>query len=112
MKGSDDYLSDERKIQNKRKNKNSNIWIFYVFLITFVLSISFGSISNLLAYNLNVVVACIILFLIILVGVIFDMIGMSVVICDEATFHAKASKKQKGATMKKNLNTKTLKICR
>ena len=97
MKESDDYLSKEKKIQNKREKKNSNKWILYVFIITFVLSISFGSVSNLLIDNLNVVIACIILIIIIFIGIVFDMIGMSVVTCNEATFHAKASKKQKGA---------------
>lgn len=97
MKGSDDSLSNEKKIKNKKERKNSNKWIYYVFIITFILSITFGSVSNVMIDNLNVGVATLILVVIIAIGIVFDMIGMSVVTCNEATFHAKAARKQNGA---------------
>ena len=86
MKSSEDNLTN-------KKNK----WIYFVFIITFTISILFGSVSNALVNKLNIFVACIILILIIGIGIAFDMIGMSVVGCNEASFHSKAAKKQKGA---------------
>lgn len=113
MKQSDDYHSTEnlqeidklknnkgknkkeRKKNNKKENKNR--WIYYIFLITFVLSIVFSSVSNLMVDNLNIVVATILLVVIIAIGILFDMIGMAVISANEKSFHAKAAKKQLGA---------------
>ena len=46
---------------------------------------------------MNVLFIIIGLVLFILIGIIFDMIGVAVLAADEATFHAKASRKIKGA---------------
>lgn len=102
MKSSSDYLSENKKKKEKNRT-NKNKWIYYIFIITFLLSITFGSISNVFVKKLNIVVAVILLFVIILIGIAFDMIGMSVVGCSESTFHAKAAKKQKGAKEAVNL---------
>lgn len=95
MKSSEDYLTNENKKKIKKERKNK--WIYYIFIITFILSLTFGTVSNILINNLNVFVAIILLIIIVGIGIVFDMIGMSVVSCKEATFHSKASKKQKGA---------------
>lgn len=102
MANSSDYLSENKKSKERNKIKK-NRWIYYIFLITFLLSIVFGGISNVFVEKLNIVVAVVLLFVIILIGIAFDMIGMSVVGCDESTFHAKAAKKQKGAREAVNL---------
>lgn len=102
MKNSSDYHSKEsenQSIKNKKVKKNSkeNKWIYYIFLITFMLSIGFSTISNLLIDKLNIVVATVLLFIIIAIGILFDMIGMAVISASEKSFHAKAAKKQVGA---------------
>lgn len=76
--------------------KNNN-WLYKVFLLTFVLSIVFSSITSVLTNNFNDIVLFLILIIVIFIGIIFDMIGVSVLTCKEATFHAMASKKIKGA---------------
>ncbi len=91
---SDKSIKEEK---NKRKKEKRNKWVYIIFAITFILSLIFGVVSNIVIGNLNIFVAIVILVLIIAVGIAFDMIGMSVVCCNEATFHSMAAKKQKGA---------------
>ena len=71
-------------------------WIMIVFILTFILSFLFSAISNFLS-NINAIAMIIILILIIFIGIIFDMVGVAVLSCKEANFHAKAANKIKGA---------------
>ena len=88
-------------------------WIPIIFIVTFILSFIFASLSN-LATNMNVLLLGIVLIIFILIGIIFDMIGVAVLSCEESIFHAKASRKIKGAKeciwLIKNAN-KTSSIC-
>ena len=71
-------------------------WIPIIFILTFILSFIFGTISSLVS-NMNVLLLGILLICIIFIGIIFDMIGVAVLSCEEATFHAKASRKITGS---------------
>ena len=71
-------------------------WLPIIFILTFILSFIFGSISTLVS-NMNVLLLAILLIVIIGIGIIFDMIGVAVLSCEEASFHAKASRKIKGS---------------
>ena len=88
-------------------------WLPIIFVLTFVLSFIFASLST-MAKNMNVLLLGIVLVLFILIGIIFDMIGVAVLSCDEGSFHAKASRKIKGSKecikLIKNAN-KTSSIC-
>ncbi len=72
-------------------------WIIIIFVLTFLLSITFSTVSNVIANNLNIYFVLVILFLVIFTGITFDMIGVAALTSNEATFHAKATKKIKGA---------------
>ena len=74
-----------------------NNWIYKVFFMTFILSIIFSTISNLIAYNAGLIIIFIILLLIIFIGIMFDMVGTSVLTSKQSTFHAMSSKRIKGA---------------
>ena len=71
-------------------------WIPIIFILTFILSFIFGAISS-FASNMNVLLLGILLIIIIFIGILFDMIGVAVLSCEEATFHAKASRKITGS---------------
>lgn len=76
----------------------SNVnWIYKVFLLSFILSIVFSGISTIMADKFNTIILVIITILVIAIGIIFDMIGVAVLTSNEASLHAKASKKLKGA---------------
>ena len=77
--------------------KENRKWIITTFLLTFILAMLFGGVSNVVIEKMNLVMAIIVLILVILLGIIFDMIGMAIATCEEAPFHAKAAKKHNGA---------------
>ena len=72
-------------------------WILIVFLLTFILSIIFSTVSNLIVLTGNNILFFIILVLTISFGILFDLIGTAAISANEATFHALNSKKIKGA---------------
>lgn len=72
-------------------------WILIVFLLTFILSILFSTVSNIIAVSCNNIVLFIVLVLTISFGILFDLIGTAAITGNEATFHALNSKKIKGA---------------
>lgn len=65
--------------------------------MTFVISITMSLVTNSLTEKLNIVFAGVILLSIILIGILFDVVGIAVTAADETPFHALASKKKKGA---------------
>ena len=84
--------------QEKTEKTDSNIkWYIKVIITTFILSILFSYISSNGVANLPIIPAILILILVIAIGIIFDMIGLSVTVANEHEFHAKASKKVEGS---------------
>lgn len=81
------------------KNKTNWNWIIKIILITFLISILFSFVSETAIPNLNVFWGIILTFVFILIGVIFDMIGVAVTASDEYVFHSMAAKKVKGAKL-------------
>lgn len=80
-----------------KKEKKPNSWVITVAITTFLLSLFFSYISNTAIAGLNVIPGIIILLLVIGIGVLFDLIGVAVTVAKEEEFHARASKKVKGA---------------
>ena len=72
-------------------------WLYKVFLLTFFLALLFTSITSFMSENFNNIVLLIILIIVMGVGILFDMIGVSVLTSKESSFHSMASKKIKGA---------------
>ena len=72
-------------------------WIYKVFLMTFCLSVVFSFASNAITTHANLLVMVIINFLVIVIGILFDMVGTATLTSNEAAFHAKSSRKLKGA---------------
>ena len=72
-------------------------WFIQVFIMTFILSMLFSYISANGVSNLSLIPAILILFLVIGIGIFFDIIGVAVTVANEHEFHAKASKKIEGS---------------
>ena len=85
-------------------------WIYKVFLMTFFLSVIFSFISNAITSSANIVVMIIITILVIGIGIVFDMIGTASLTSNEATFHAKSSRKIKGAKESLSLIKNSVKV--
>lgn len=84
-------------IKKKLKNDNYWRWPVKVFFLAVALSLFFGIVSEHFMSNAGVVLAIIVVFILILISVITDMIGVAVVVCDEVPFKEMASKNVRGA---------------
>ena len=81
-----------------KKERNRTIrWVVTIFIVTILISgiISFAS-SELMEVS-STAVAFVILLVIILIGIVFDVIGVAVTSADEKPFHSMASRKVAGA---------------
>lgn len=85
--------SSSKKGKAMKKDKSDRGWLIIIVITTFMISGTVSLISESTLSQVNVVVALIILFVIILLGVIFDIIGTAVTAGDETPFHAMAAKR-------------------
>ena len=79
------------------KSKQNNNWILLITSLTFVISMIFSYLSETILKKSNFAIELLVLLTVILIGIIFDMIGVAVTTCAEHPFHAMASRKIKGA---------------
>ena len=77
--------------KNKEKEHSKTKWFVEVFITTFILSMAFSYISNNGVTHLNIISSVIILIAVIAI------VGVAVTVAKEHEFHAKATKKVKGA---------------
>ena len=77
--------------------KKRDPWIIKAFLLTFFITLIVSGISNYISNNFCFLVLIIITIIIIFIGILFDIIGTSVLTAHEAKFHAMASSKVSGA---------------
>lgn len=85
--------------QNTKKDIVDYIWIIKIVICSFLISIIFTLISETVIPNVGIILGIILTLLFILVGVVFDMVGLAVATADESQFHSMASKRVKGAKM-------------
>ena len=78
-------------------------WIIKAFLMTFFIALIFNTVTNIVIENCNYIALIVFSILFIALGIIFDIIGTAVLTAKESTFHAKSSKKIKGAKESINL---------
>lgn len=64
-----------------------------VFFLAFAISIAMSTVSQSILDASGLVFSLIILLLIITIGIVFDIIGVAVTVCDAAPFHSMAAKK-------------------
>lgn len=84
--------------RNKKKKKNSKVrWIVTIFFLTVLISSTISFLSSSLLESSGLVEAFIVLLVIVLLGIVFDIIGVAVMSADEKPFHSMAAKKRPGA---------------
>lgn len=77
--------------------KKQRLWAVSVTVVSFALSLSILFLSTGLFERISPYWSFFVVFIIIFIGVLFDLIGVSVTAADEKPFHAMASKKFPGA---------------
>ena len=81
-----------------KKERNKAIrWVVTIFFVTILISGFISFASDTIMANSTMFVAFIILLAIILIGIIFDVIGVAVTSADERPFHSMAARKVPGA---------------
>lgn len=84
-------------LRDRKLNKKKDNWVLKITIITFFLALFLGFFSDVLSKNLNVYLSFLVLVVIILIGVLFDIIGIAIAAADEKPLHAMSSRKIKGA---------------
>ena len=81
-----------------KKERNKTIrWVVTIFFVTMLVSGVISLVSDRIMAVSGMVVAFLILLAIILVGIIFDIVGVAVTSADEKPFHSMAARKVPGA---------------
>ncbi|MEG0371609.1 MAG: hypothetical protein RR515_00525 [Clostridium sp.] len=92
------------KFQNKTSPKGSKIkWVTLIFILSFIISSTISYVSDIFLDRVDILIAFITLISIILIGILFDVVGMAVAAADEKPFHSMASRKVKGAKLSVSL---------
>ena len=81
----------------KREHRKTTRWVIQIFVITLFVSGTISFLSDEIMDNSNIFIAFLILLVIVLVGIVFDIIGVAVTSADEKPFHSMAARKVPGA---------------
>ena len=93
-------LVEETRKKEKIKKEKVNIkWIVTIIVVSFVISFCLSFVANTTIPHLSLVFGIIITLIFILIGILFDIIGVAVTSADEAVFHSMNSRKVKGANV-------------
>ncbi len=82
--------------QKKERNKTIR-WVVSVFFATILISGTISLVSEELMESSSMAVAFLILLAIVMIGIVFDVIGVAVTSADEKPFHSMAARKVPGA---------------
>ena len=99
----DENLKEDVPRKNKVRFKTTNVknvdigWVIKTVVITFTMSAIFNVLSSGVMQKVSLVAACLILFAIVMLGIIFDIIGVAVTTADEPPFHSMAARNVKYA---------------
>ena len=81
-----------------KKERNKTIrWVVIIFFVTIAVSGTISFASDAIMAGSSMPVAFIILLAIVLIGILFDVIGVAVTSADEKPFHSMAARKVPGA---------------
>ena len=93
-------LIEQSKKKEKVKKETVDIsWIIKILVMSFSISFGLSFVSEMTIPNLSLVFGIIVTLLFIGLGILFDIIGVSVTSSDEAVFHSMNSRKVKGASI-------------
>lgn len=95
------YKEKYSKKTSKRPIKNKKLvdkkWIITISIVTFLISLFFSFLGEVIIPNAHIIISFLLIITFILLGIIFDMIGISVTVADIKTFNSMATKRVRGA---------------
>ena len=90
-------MSKSDPSQGKKERNKTIRWVVTIFLVTIFVTAMISLASEEIIKKSGLVVSFIILFVIVLVGILFDIVGVAVTSADESPFHSMAARKVPGA---------------
>ena len=86
------------KKKQKKTKKHSNVrWIVTIFIVAVLISSAISFLSSSVMEDAGIVEAFVVLLIIVLIGILFDIVGVAVMSAGEKPFHSMAAKKIPGA---------------
>ena len=76
----------------KRERKRTQKWVLQIFIVTLFVSGGISFLSEQIMANSSIYIAFLILLVIVVVGIVFDIIGVAVTSADEKPFHSMAAR--------------------
>ena len=76
--------------------KGKNRWVLIVTLLAFGLSLVMSFLAEIVLKNVTLAISLIVTFLFILLGIVFDIIGVAVTSGNETVFHSMAARRVRG----------------
>ena len=93
-------LVEQTKKKEKIKKEQVNWkWIITIVCITFIISFLLSIFANNIIPDLSLIFGILITLLFIVIGILFDIVGVSVTTAEESVFHSMNSRKVKGANV-------------
>lgn len=92
-----ELVIETKRREKINKKKTEYKWILKIVLIAFALSFGLSYVSQVTIPNLSLFFGILITLLFIGIGILFDIIGVSVTSSDETVFHSMNSRKVPGA---------------
>ena len=95
-----DNLIEQTKKKEKVKKESVDVnWIIKIVIMSFSISFGLSFVSQMTIPNLSLIWGIVVTLLFIGLGIMFDIVGVSVTSADEAVFHSMNSRKVKGASL-------------
>ena len=88
-----------KKKEKVKKEMINWSWIRKILIISFTISFGMSFVAQITIPNFNLFFGILVTLLFIGIGIIFDIVGVSVTGADEAVFHSMNSRKVKGASV-------------
>lgn len=98
------------KKNSKKKGTVDYNWIIKIVVSSFLISVIFTLISETVIPNVGIIMGSILTLIFILLGVLFDMVGLAVATAEEAQFNSMVAKRVKGAKMALKLKKNAEKV--
>ncbi len=109
----DEIKSLIKQSKQKEKSKKEMFdmkWVLFIVGISFTLSIIMSLISQAIIPHLNILLGILVTLIFVFIGILFDIIGVSVTSADENVFHSMSSRKVFGANRAVNFKKNSEKV--
>ena len=90
-------MSKHDPASSKKERNKTTRWVITVFFITILISGAISFLSDEIMNRSSMIGAFLILFAIVLIGIVFDTVGLAVTTADEKPVHSMAARKVPGA---------------